>query len=394
VPERIVIVGTGLAGATAAVTLRREGFDRSITLVGDEDHLPYERPPLSKSYLRGETRFDAALVRPASFYRDNAIELRTATRVARIDTDRRVVVAGDDELPYDALLIATGSRNRSSRFAGAGLPGVYALRTVEEADAIRTVAAGGAHVAVCGMGFIGTEVTASMRILGAEVTGIVRQATPLQNVLGEEVGRSVARIHRDHGVRLITGDGVSRLEGTDRIEAVVTDSGVRVPCDAAVLAFGVEPETDLASGTAIEVDDGIVVDERCRSSVEDVFACGDVARFPHPILGRSMRIEHWHHARAHAKAAARSILGRDDPYDEIPWFWSEQYDHEIQYAGQHDLGDELIIDRDEGSDAFGGLFVRDGVIRAALALDRARAVRESIRRIGHPLVPAAEPAGG
>jgi 3-phenylpropionate/trans-cinnamate dioxygenase ferredoxin reductase subunit len=388
VPDRIVIVGAGLAGATAAATLRREGFDRSITLIGAEPHLPYERPPLSKSYLRGETAFESAVVRPAAFYADHSIELRTATVVDRLDTDRRVVVSGDDEYAYDALLIATGSRNRRSPLVG--LPGTHALRTVDEADAIRDAAKGGAHVVVCGMGFIGCEVAASLRALGADVTGIAA-TPPLQSALGEEAARAVARIHRHHGVRLITDDRAARVEGTDRVEAVVTASGVRVPCDAVVVGIGVEPETALAAGTAIDVDDGIVVDERCRTSVDGVFACGDVARFPHPVLGRSLRIEHWQHARAHGKAAARSILGRTDPYAEIPWFWSQQYDHELQYAGSHDPGDEPVIEHEPGSDAFSGLFVRDGVVRAALALDRGHAVREAIRQIGAPLAPAAEP---
>jgi 3-phenylpropionate/trans-cinnamate dioxygenase ferredoxin reductase component len=385
-PRRIVIVGASLAGATAAVTLRKDGFEGGLALVGEEPRVPYERPELSKSYLRGEVAFEELLVRPADFWADHDVELRTGSRAVAIDVERRVVrLADGEELPFDRLLLATGCRNRTPAIPGADSGGVHLLRTVDECDRLRADAVAGRSVVVAGMSFIGSEVAASLRSLGLEVTAIVSDAFPLARIFGDEVGRVLDEIHRAHGVRLVANDRLASIEGGDRAEAVVTTNGERLPCDLAVLALGVEPATELADGTPIEVDDGILVDERCRTNVEGIFAAGDVARFHHPTVGRRMRIEHWQNARRHGRAAARNMLGADRPYDEVPWFWSDQYDHELQFAGFHGTWDAAEVRRDDGG--LVAYFSGRGILEAAAAIDRPEAIRGAI-----PLIAAREPA--
>ncbi len=382
-PSPIVIVGASLAGATAAVTLRREGFEGGLVLVGAEPHLPYERPPLSKSYLRGESPLEDALVWGEDFYVSLGIDLRVGTRATSLDTERKSIALDDgDTLPYERLLIATGCRERTASVPGADLDGVHALRTVEDCDRLRAEMAPGRTAVVGGMSFVGSEVAASLRALDVGVTGIGSRSHPLQRVFGDDVGRALSRIHEEHGVRLVAEDRVAALEGDGRIEAVITANGLRLPCDFAVMALGVEPDVDLVAGTSILVEDGIVVDEWCRTTANEVYACGDVARFMHPIAGRSMRVEHWHHARTHGRAAARSMLGTGGPYDEIPWFWSEQYEHELQYAGFAGNADDVIVRGT--SEASGGLtafYQREGVLEAVVSLDRGGDVRRAIREI-------------
>ncbi len=369
--ERICIVGASLAGATAAVTLRKEGFDGDVLLVGEEPHLPYERPPLSKSYLRGESTFEDTLVRAGGVYEDSGIELRLSTRASSIDTERkRVRLNRGEELPYDQLLLATGCRNRAPDIPGAHLAGVHTLRTIDDADALRGDAVPGRTAVIGGMSFIGSEVAASLRQLGLDVTGIVSSAFPLEKVLGPEVGEELAKIHLEHGVHLVADDRVAAIEGETRVERVITTKGRLIPCDVAVLAIGVEPVVDLAAGTPIEVDDGIVADELFRTNVLGVFAAGDVANAFHPVFGRTLRVEHWQNARRQGRAAARSMLGKGRPFDQIPWFWSDQYEHQIQYTGSHIEGDLLVADAGDAP-GFSGSYIGDGgVVRAAVALDR------------------------
>src|SRR5688572_1389625 len=270
-----VIVGASLAGATAAITLREEGADGTVTLIGAEQEPPYERPPLSKSYLRGDSPLDKALVRPAAFYADHDIETMFGTRVIRIDPSERIVELEDHRrVSFDALLIATGGRNRRLSIPGGDLEGIYGLRTVQDADAIRAKAVAGRRVVVVGMGFIGSEVAASLRQKGLDVVAIDPSKTPLFRVLGESVGNAVAELHRAHGVRTIFEDTVAAFEGRHRVAAVVTRGGVRLECDFVVAGIGVEPVVDFLEGSGIAVDNGIVVDEHCRTNVEGIFAAG------------------------------------------------------------------------------------------------------------------------
>lgn len=385
---RFVIVGAGLAGATAAVTLRREGFDGGLDLIGAERRPPYERPPLSKSYLRGETPFEDALVRPADFYGEHGIELWPGTEAKHVDVDRRVVELADgDDLPYDQLLLATGARNRRPPIPGADLAGVLGLRTIEDCDRLRDAARTASSVVIGGLGFIGAEVAASLRQLDLEVTAVAGEA-PLRRVLGPQVSDALADIHQDHGVRLVLGDRVASFEGDRRVEMVVTTGGRRIACDLAVIAAGVEPVTDLVDGTALERDDGIVVDERCRTSIEGVFACGDVANHFRPLFDRRLRVEHWDNARRHGRSAALNMLGKTSPHDGVPWFWSDQYDDVLEYAGHHSTPDATVVRGSLDDRRFSVFFLEAGVVRATAGLNRSADVRAAT-----PLIAARRPVG-
>ncbi|MBI3491257.1 MAG: FAD-dependent oxidoreductase [Acidobacteria bacterium] len=371
-----VIVGANLAGASAAITLRDEGFDGQIVLIGAEPDLPYERPPLSKAYLRGEVPFEKTLVRPADFYREHNIDLRLGVRVSKVDVVvRRLECTGDERVPYDALLIATGGRNRRLPIPGFDLDGVYDLRTRHHADRIRAEMAPGRRAVIVGMGFIGSEVAASLRTAGVDVVAIEPAKTPLLRVLGEEIGGVVGRLHRDHGVRAIFGDTVVRFEGAGRVERVLTKSGTQIDCDFAVVGLGIEPATEVVAGTAVRVDNGILVDELCRTNVDGVFAAGDVANHFHPVFGRHLRVEHWQNALKQGAAAARSMMGKGQPYDEIHWFWSDQYDANLQYAGFHTKWDQLILRGSLDRRDFVAFYLNGPRIDAAVALNRPKDIR-------------------
>lgn len=380
-------MGASLAGATAAATLREEGFDGRVVLVGEETHLPYERPPLSKEYLRSEATFEHALVRAADFYAEQAIETRFGVRAARLDpAERTVELAGGESLHYDKLLIATGARNRRAAIPGLDLEGVYDLRTVDDANRIRTEALLGRKAVVVGMGFIGSEVAASLRQLGVEVAVVAPGSVPLERVLGEEVGGVLAEIHREQGVELHFGDSVDAFEGASRLERVVTAAGERIECDFAVIGVGVEPAVELAAETGIEVDNGIVVDEYCRTNVDGIYAAGDIANHYHPVFERRIRVEHWDNALKQGPVAARNMLGKDDSYQEIHWFWSDQYDTNLQYAGFHTTWDELVVRGSLEERSFVAFYCTEGQVLAAVAVNRGKDLRRSI-----PLIKARRP---
>ncbi|MDP9257304.1 MAG: FAD-dependent oxidoreductase [Actinomycetota bacterium] len=368
------------------MTLRDESFDGRIVLIGAEDHPPYERPPLSKEYLRGEVSFANAYVRQPDFYEANGIEARLGTRAARVAPSERVVELEDGErVAYDKLLIATGATNRRLSVAGVDLEGVYDLRVVEDADRIRLAAALGRKAVVVGMGFIGSEVAASLRQLGVQVAVVAAGSVPLQRVLGEEVGGVLAEIHREHGVEFHFGDPANAFEGSGRVERLVTASG-EIECDFAVIGVGVEPAVELAAKTGIEVDNGIVVDEYCRTNVEGIYAAGDVANHYHPVFERRIRVEHWENALKQGPAAARNMLGKNESYEEIHWFWSDQYDTNLQYAGFHTTWDELVLRGSLEGRSFVAFYCTEGRVLAAVAVNRGKDLRRSI-----PLIKARRP---
>ncbi len=380
--EVFAIVGASLAGGTAAVTLREEGFQGRVVLVGEEPQPPYERPPLSKEYLRGEQPFEDALVRPSAFYASNDIETHFGTRATRIDPVKKVVeLSGGERVSYDKVLISTGSRNRRFRISGLDLEGVYDLRTVEDCDRIRKEVAPGRRVAVVGMGFIGSEIAASLRQLDVEVVVIEGGKVPLQRVLGEDIGRVMEGIHRDQGVEMIFGDHVSGFEGGGRVERVTTKGGRTIECDFAVVGVGVEPVTDVVNGSGIEVDNGILVDEYCRTNVDGVFAAGDVTNHYHPVFRQRMRVEHWQNAIKQGAAAARNMMGIASAYDEIHWFWSDQYDYNLQYAGFHRDWEDLIVRGSLDERDFIAFYVKDGLVTAAVGMNRGRDVRRAMQLI-------------
>lgn len=374
-----VIVGGSLAGATAAVTLREEGVDGSVTLIGAERELPYERPPLSKAYLRGEVPFDKSLVRPAAFYSEHRIETLSGIRATRIDTSSRVVELEDGRrVQFDVLLIATGGRNRRLSIPGIDLAGIYSLRTVEDADRIKAEIVAGRRVVVVGMGFIGSEVAASLRQKALDVVAIDPARTPLFRVLGQAVGQRIAELHHAHGVRTIFEDTVAAFEGTRRVEGVITKAGLRLECDFVVTGVGIEPVVDILEGSGIHVDNGIVVDQYCQTNVPGIYAAGDVANHYHPVFERQIRVEHWHNAIKQGAAAARNMLGRATPYDEIHWFWSDQYEANLQYAGFHTQWEELIVRGRVDSSSFLACYINEGRIDAVVGLNRGKDVRRAM----------------
>ena len=384
--ETFVIVGAGLAGGGAAATLREEGFDGRVVLIGAESQPPYERPPLSKEYLRGESPFEQTLVQPPDFYGENDIETRFSARVTRVDAAGKAIELDNAEsVSYEALLLATGARNRRFPIPGLDLKGIYDLRTVADSDQIRAESSPGQRAVVVGMGFIGSEVAASLRQSGVEVAVVDRNTVPLRRVLGEEVGRVVEGFHRDHGTELIFEDKVAAFEGTERVERVITQRGRVIECDFAVVGLGVEPVTELLASTGVEIGNGVLVDEYCRTSVEGIFAAGDVANHYHPVFERHIRVEHWQNALKQGPAAALNMLGENEPYSEIPWFWSDQYEHNIQYAGFHTEWDELVVRGTMEERNFIAFYRKDGRVLAAVAINRGRDLRRSI-----PLIKAQE----
>ena len=374
-PERmsgspIVIVGGGVAGGNAAATLREEGFAGPVVIISQEPGVPFGRPPLSKTYLRSEEDLQGWYVRPAGWYAEHDVDLRSGSSVAALDPAAHTVVLGSGEvLSYDKLLIATGGRNRRLRVPGAGLPGIHQLRTVAECDAIKQEAVAGRHAVVVGMSFIGCEVAASLTQLGVHVTAVFPGRAPLENVLGDQVGTLMGAIHRDHGVELRAGDQVAAFEGAEQLEAVVTAAGHRVACDFAVAGIGIDPDVPAVTGSSIAQQNGILTDELCRTSATDVYAAGDIANQLHPLFGR-VRVEHYNNAEKQGAAAARSMLGSTAPYDYLYSFWSDQYEHKIEYVGHVTRWDEFVVrgSLDEGK--LVGFYLVDGVVRAAVGLDR------------------------
>ena len=374
-----VIVGAGQAGGTAAAVLRAEGFSGTVILIGAEAHPPYERPSLSKEYLRGELPFEQTLVRPAGFYDEHGIQTLFGVRATRIDPAARIVeLAGGECVPYDKALIATGGRARRFGVPGRDLEGVYDLRTIGDADRIRAERSPGRRAVIVGMGFIGAEVAASLRSRGVEVVALAPSRMPLAHVLGDQIGRMLESLHRDHGVTMIGEDTAVAFEGVGRVERVTTAAGRRLPCDFAVIGIGIEPVTDLVAGSSVRVDNGIVVDAFCQTSVEGLYAAGDNANHDHPVFGRHIRVEHWQNALKQGAAAARSMLGQGMPYDEVPWFWSDQYDVNLQYAGFPSAWDELVVrGRLEERDGL-AFYLKDGRVLAALAVNRGKELRRAL----------------
>jgi 3-phenylpropionate/trans-cinnamate dioxygenase ferredoxin reductase subunit len=363
----IVIVGSGLAGGNAAATLREEGFPGPVVLISREPGVPFGRPPLSKTYLRSEEDLSAWYVRPAGWYADHDVELRSGAAVVAIDPSAHTVtLESGEELGYHKVLVATGGRNRRLGIPGAGLPGVHYLRTLAECDAIKQAARPGRRAVIVGMGFIGCEVAASLTQLGVAVTTVFPGRIPLERVLGDQVGALIGAAHRANGVELLPGEQVTAFEGDERLDAVVTATGNRIPCDFAVAGIGIQPDIP---AVPVAQQNGILADELCRASEPDVYVAGDVANQLHPLFGR-VRVEHYNNAEKQGAAAARSMLGAADPYDYLHSFWSDQYDHKLEYVGHATQWDDFVVRGSVAEGALIGFYLADGVVRAAVGLDR------------------------
>jgi 3-phenylpropionate/trans-cinnamate dioxygenase ferredoxin reductase component len=406
--QTFVIAGASLAGAKAAETLREEGFDGRLVLVGAEDERPYERPPLSKDYLRGEAGREKVYVHDEAFYSDHDIELRLGRTAVSLDASAGELVLDDgDRLGYDRLLLTIGAEPRRLATPGGELDGVHYLRTVEDSDALRERLDRGGAVVVIGAGWIGAEVAASARQRGLEATIVEPASVPLERVLGTEVGAVYRDIHADHGVRLLMGTGVEAFEGDGAVERVRTSDGGTLDCDFVVVGIGVRPRTELAEQAGLAVGDGILVDERLQTSAPGIFAAGDVAAAQHPFYGERVRVEHWANALNQGPAAAHGMLGGTAAYDQLPYFFSDQYDVGMEYSGFAREWDRVVFRGDPASREFIAFWLAGDRVLAGMNVNVwdvtdpiQRLIRERVavddRRLADPGVPLEElaPAEG
>jgi 3-phenylpropionate/trans-cinnamate dioxygenase ferredoxin reductase subunit len=368
----VVIAGAGHAGGSAAAMLRQLGFAGTITLVGDEPIPPYERPPLSKAWLKGEASAESLALRPLEFYKTANIDLRLNTRVTGIDPAAKTVSLGSgDTLPYDFLILALGARARRIPLPGLDLDGVLELRTAADADKLKAALGPGKRLAVVGGGYIGLEAAASARGLGAEATIIERESRVLARVACQQLSDFFETYHRAQGVTIEVSAGVAALEGVDgKITGVRLSDGRIIPCDAALIGVGAVPNDEIAQAAGIACDGGIVVDLSARTSDPAIFAIGDCTKRPLPLYGRTMRLESVPNALEQAKQAAAAIYGRPSPPPEVPWFWSDQYDLRLQIAGIPFDATEIVVRGDIAAGKF-ALFhlAEDGLVRAVEAVN-------------------------
>ncbi len=351
--DTFIIAGAGFAGAKAAEALREEGFDGRLVVIGAERERPYERPPLSKDYLRGDAERETIYVHPEGFYAEHDVELRLGLRAIELDVGRRELVLDDGEwLGYDRLLLATGAEPRRLTIPGSELDGVLYLRSVADCDALRERLDQGGSVVVIGAGWIGCEVAASARTRGLDVTVLDPQAFPLERVLGREIGAVYRDIHLDHGVRMRLGTGVAGFEGAGSVERVRTSDGDAIDCDFVVVGVGVQPRVALAERAGLAVGNGVHVDARLQTAVAGVFAAGDVAAAQHPFYGERIRVEHWANALEQGPAAARNMLGQELAYERLPYFFSDQYDVGMEYTGYAPAWDRVVLRGDPATREF------------------------------------------
>ncbi|MEM7136790.1 MAG: FAD-dependent oxidoreductase [Myxococcota bacterium] len=370
--SRVAIVGASLAGLRTAEFLRRGGFEGTISLVGEEPHRPYDRPPLSKQILRGEWEADRLELRRRS-YDDLKLDLRLGQRAVKLDAvARQVSLESGDVVEYDKLVIATGGRVRCLPNQPT-LEGLFTLRTVDDALAIRAALGRARRVVVVGAGFIGAEVAASARQLGLEVSMVELLPAPMAHSLGTRIGSVLAQMHEREGVQVLCGHAVTAFEGRGSLEAVRLDDGSVLPCDVAVVGIGVEPVVDWLEGSGLELADGVRCDATCEASVGGVYAVGDVASWYNPLFEEQMRVEHWTHAVEQARYVAGVLTTNPEeaqPFESVPMFWSDQYDLKIQGVGRPRSTDEVLVTGGaEGQDKFVALYERSGRLVGAVAFN-------------------------
>jgi 3-phenylpropionate/trans-cinnamate dioxygenase ferredoxin reductase subunit len=397
-----VIVGAGMAGAKAAEALRAEGFGGPVVLIGDEGERPYERPPLSKGYLQGKDAREQIYVHPRQWYAEHDVDLRLGTAVTAVDlAAHEVTLADGGRVGYAKLLLTTGASPRRLPVPGADLDGVLYLRRVGDSDRIRDAFRSAGRIAVVGAGWIGLETAAAAREAGVEVAVLETAGLPLLRVLGPEAAQVFADLHRDHGVDLRFGVRLAEITGSGGVaDGVRLADGTRVEADAVVVGVGAAPDAGLAQAAGLDVDDGVRTDERLRTSDPDVFAAGDVANAFHPLLGKHIRVEHWANALNQPQAAAKAMLGRDVAYDALPFFYTDQYDLGMEYAGYVEPGgyDRVVFRGDVGAREFIAFWVAGGRVLAGMNVniwdvtDSIQALIRSgrpvdARRLADPAVP-------
>jgi 3-phenylpropionate/trans-cinnamate dioxygenase ferredoxin reductase subunit len=381
----IVIVGAGHAAGQAAASLRQEGFEGEIIIIGDEAHVPYQRPPLSKAYLAGEQGIERVYLRPEKFYADKNVTVKVNTTVTAIDTGAKTVTTdGGETIAYDKLLLATGGRPRQLPIPGTDLEGVHYLRTIADVDRIRGQFAEGKTLVIVGGGYIGLEVASVAVKYGLEVHVLEMEERILQRVTTPEMSAFYHQLHTGRGVHIHTSTTVTGLTGDGTVSAVQCGDE-SFPADLVIIGIGIVPNVELAEAAGIECDNGIVVDDHCRTSAPDVYAAGDCTNHPNPLLGRRLRLESVPNAMEQSRVAAANMVGGDKVYAAIPWFWSDQYELKLQMVGFSSDGDTQVIRGDMDANAFAVFYLRDGKVVAADAVNSPKEFMICKQLIGKPV---------
>ena len=371
--NRVVIVGAGHAAGQLVTSLAQHEYDGPVTLIGNEPYLPYQRPPLSKKYLAGDMELERLYVRPASFYEESGIIVQLETHIDSLDRQAKYVqTAAGDAVEYDKLVLALGSRVRRLRVDGTDLEGVHYLRSIADVTAIRDDFSKGSRVVVIGAGYIGLEVAAVARQAELDVTVLEMADRVMSRVVSPEISDFYQIEHTNQGVKLRLATGVKSINGKKRVKSVTTSDGDEIPADVVIIGVGVVPNTELATAADLDVDDGIVVDERCMTSDPDIYAVGDCTLHPNAIFDRKLRLESVHNAVEQAKTAAANLCGLDETYCEVPWFWSDQYDLKLQIAGLSEGYDDVVIRGNPAERSFSCIYLHDGHIIAVDAINAAR----------------------
>ena len=377
-PKNIVIVGAGHGAGQVVATLKQKKFAGNIVLIGDEPYLPYQRPPLSKKFLGGEMAPERLYFKPESFYDDPRVDVHLGTRVVHIDRDARKIYTSDSrEFDYDALVLATGARVRRVSVPGADLPGIHYLRSIADVDAIRSEMSGSKHVAIVGAGYIGLEVAAVCRQQGLEVTVVEMEDRVMSRVVSPNVSDYYQLAHTNRGVKLLLSTTLTAFEGRRRVKRVVTDKEQKISPDFVVIGVGIQPNFELAEAAGLEVDDGIVVDDCCRTTDPDIYAIGDCTCHPNDIYGQRLRLESVHNALEQAKTAASNICGDESHYCQVPWFWSDQYELKLQIAGLSRGFDQVVLRGDPSGGSFACFYLKRGVLIAVDAVNSPREFMQS-----------------
>ena len=367
----VVIVGAGHGAGQVAASLRQKKYSSPVTMIGEEAWLPYQRPPLSKKYLAGEMPAERLYFKPESFYDAQDVTTRLGTRVTAIDREtKHVVTDAGDSVPYDDLVLATGSRARTMDVPGIDLDGIHYLRGIDDVDRIRSGFAAGREITIVGAGYIGLEVAAVAATAGMKVTVVEMAERVMSRVVSVEISAFYQRVHRENGVDIRLGTTLDGFAGEERVDSVLLGSGERLATDLVVVGIGIVPNVELAAACGLTVEDGIVVDDHCRTADPNIYAIGDCTVHPNALLGRQLRLESVHNALEQAKTAAANICGEDMSYAQIPWFWSDQYDLKLQIAGLAQGYDDVVLRGDPADDAFACLYLRDGRLIAIDAINR------------------------
>ncbi len=371
--KRVVIAGAGHAAGQIVASLKQQKFAGQIVLVGDEPHLPYQRPPLSKKFLSGNLPADRLFVRPASFYADPQIEVRLDTRITKVDRKRKTVIADNgDKIIYDKLILALGSRVRRLPVDGANLDGVHYLRCIADVERIRAELPNKKNAVIVGAGYIGLEVAAVLRQQGLDVTVVEMADRVMSRVVSPQISAFYQTEHTRHGVTLRLSTGITAFRGSNTIDAVEAATGELIPADFVVVGVGIIPNTELAADAGLELADGVLVNDRCQTSDPDIYAVGDCTTHPNSIYGRRLRLESVHNALEQAKTAVSNICGKESHYSQVPWFWSDQYDLKLQIAGLSTDYDDVVIRGNPNTRSFACLYLRAGILIATDAVNSPR----------------------